>query len=216
MAHAIWSGRCSLIHKLAPDKYPARSDSDFKVPDLFALFEYLGRSYPVLVEVKSHYRAPKPGAVLRLRTLSHRYRQRLRNYGDLVGLPVLIAQQILPVGLWFLVALESVPDKPGKIAPEVRNDLMGPLLGTFSIAFRKGTKLVSVIEAEEEIPVDTREVTGVMTEAYWESADGQHIQRTASPMMLLFGLGDPQGKTKFEGRKMTQEWEILADWSFFT
>ena len=208
MAIAVWSERCPLVHKISPEKYPNESDNKYKVPDVFALFEYKGKTIPAFVEVKSTYSTPKPGP-LGLRKWSQRYRQRLRNYGDLFGIPVLLAERLSPPGMWFLVALEALGSGQGGVAVDPRNDLMGELFGIFSLTFRKNTKFVMVFDAEGEIAED--EFRGTAREVFWETEDGSRYQKTNSPMMVLFGLGDPQIVRRVEGRVVTLTWEILAD-----
>ncbi|MDP3062149.1 MAG: hypothetical protein Q8O40_02885 [Chloroflexota bacterium] len=211
MAIATWTGRCSLIHKLSPDKYPPTADAQYKVPDLFAVFEYEGHSIPTLIEVKSSYTAVPAGRI-HLAKLSPSYRRRLLNYGNLVGLPVLIVQQIRPPGLWFLVALETV-GLGGTPFVDLANDLSGLLLGTFSVAFRAGTKLVLQMDKEKVIS-ETHDIVKVKG-AYWQTSDGKKITKTASPMVLLFGLGEPIEYQDISGSSFNMTWEIPADLGFF-
>jgi len=210
MAIAIWSGRCSLIHKLPPDKYPSRADKTYKVPDLFAVFEYEGRSIPALVEVKSTYTPRKPGPLV-VAKLSPFYRRRLQNYGKLLGLPVLVAQQIRPVGIWFVVALETI-GLDGKAAVDPSYDLSGLLLGTFHLAFRAGIKFV--LRVERDSIISDKEFVGVIKDAHWETGDGTRIGTTRSPMILLFGLGDPVEKQVDDGKAVTITWEIPTPTAF--
>ena len=210
MAIATWSGRCSLIHKLAPDKYPPKADQEYKVPDLLAVFEYQGRSIPALVEVKSTYTPVKPGRI-KLAKIGPAYKQRLKKYGDLLGLPVLIAQQIRPPGLWFLVALETI-GLDGTATADLGHDLSGVLLGAFSLTFRAGTKFV--IRLEKERVISEKEFVGVVRGAHWETASGKIVTKTQSPMILLFGLGDIVEKQKDDGRFLTMVWEIPAEMAF--
>lgn len=210
MAIATWSGRCALIHKLAPDKYPPGADKKYKIPDLFAVFEYEGRSVPVLVEVKSTYTPVRPGP-LKVAKLSPSYRQLLQSYGRLLGLPVLVAQQIRPGGIWFLVDLETIGTE-GKPTINPRHDLSGLLLGTFHLVFRSGTKFIFRIERQRII--NEKEFTGVIREAHFETADGTKITKTHSPMMLLFGLGDPIERQEDDGKMLTLIYEIPGEMAF--
>jgi len=210
MAIATWGGRCSLIHKLLPDKYPPRADKIYKIPDLFAVFEYEGRSIPTLIEIKSTYTPERPGP-LRVAKLSPSYRQRLRNYGKLLGLPVLVAQQIRPVGIWLMVDLETIGIN-GRSTINPRHDLSGLLLGTFHLAFRAGTKFIFRIEKQHII--SENEFRGIVREAHFETADGRQITHTHSPMMLLFGLGDPIEKEEDDGKTLTMVWEIPSETAF--
>jgi len=210
MAIATWCGRCSLIHKLAPDKYPSEVDKIYKVPDLFAVFEYEGRSVPTLVEVKSTYTPKRPGP-LKVAKLSPSYKQRLQNYGKLLGLPVLVAQQIRPGGIWFVVDLDTIGiDSKSTVDP--RYDLSSLLLGAFHLVFRAGTKFVFRIEKQDII--SDKKVVGIIRAAHFETADGKEITETESPMMLLFGLGDPIERQEDDGKIITMTWEIPAEIAF--
>jgi len=210
MVIAIWSGRCSLVHKLAPDKYPLGADKTYKIPDLLAVLEYEGRSIPVLIEVKSTYTRKRPGPITVAR-LSPSYCRRLRNYGELLGLPVLVAQQIRPGGLWFIVALDTV-GLEGKPTVNLSYDLSGLLFGTFHLAFRAGTKFV--LHVEKKRIISDKEFEGVIKDAHWETADGSRIGATKSPMMLLFGLGDPVEKQDDDGETVTFTYEIPHSMAF--
>jgi len=208
IAIATWCGRCSLIHKLAPDKYPPASDEVYKVPDLFAVFEYEGRKIPSLVEVKSTYTLVRPGP-MKAAKLSPNYKKRLQNYGKLLGLPVLIAQQIRPGGFWFLVDLETIGADG---IPNTKEDLSDALLGAFSLVFRAGTKFVLRVERQEVF--SDKEFNGVIKEAYFETTNGEKTSKTHSPMMLLFGLGDPIDRQEDDGKTVSMIFEIPADIAF--
>ncbi len=208
MAIATWCGRCSLIHKLAPDKYPPASDNFYKVPDLFAVFEYEGRKIPSLVEVKSTYTKVRPGPMKAVK-LSQNYRKRLQNYGKLLSLPVLIAQQIRPGGFWFLVDLEAIGADG---VPSTKEDLSSELLGAFSLVFRAGTKFILRVERQEVF--SEKEFKGVIREAHFETADGEKVSKTHLPMMVLFGLGDPIDRQEDDGKTVTMIFEIPADIGF--
>lgn len=210
MVIAIWSGRCSLVHKLPPDKYPLGVEKTYKIPDLFAVLEYEDRSIPVLIEVKSTYTKKRPGPIAVAR-LSPSYRRRLQNYGELLGLPVLVAQQIRPVGIWFIVALDTI-GLDGKPTVDLSYDLSGLLFGTFHLAFRAGVKFV--LRVEKKHIISDKEFEGVIRDAHWETADGSRIGATKSPMMLLFGLGDPVEKQDDDGKTVTITSEIPHSTAF--
>lgn len=210
MAIAIWSGRCSLVHKLPPDKYPSGADKTYKIPDLLAVLEYDGRSIPVLIEVKSTYTQKRPGPIAVAR-LSPSYRRRLQNYGDLLGLPILVAQQIRPGGLWFIVALDTI-GLDGKPKANLSYDLSGLLFGTFHLAFRAGTKFV--LRVEKNRIISDKQFEGVIRDAHWDTADGSRIVTTRSPMMLLFGLGDPVEHQDDDGKTLTLTYEIPHSMAF--
>lgn len=210
MAIAIWSGRCSLVHKLAPDKYPLGADKTYKIPDLLAVLEYEGRSIPVLIEVKSTYTRKRPGPIA-FAKLGPSYRRRLQNYGELLGLPILVAQQIRPGGLWFIVALDMI-SLDGKPTVDLSYDLSGLLFGAFHLAFKAGTKFV--LHVEKNRIISDKEFEGVIRDTHWETADGSKIVTTKSPMMLLFGLGDPVEKQDDDGKTVTITYEIPHSMAF--
>lgn len=210
MAIAIWSGRCSLIHKLPPDKYPHGADKQYKIPDLFVVFEYEGRSVSALVEVKSTYTAVRPGP-LKLAKLSPSYRHKLQNYGKLLGFPVLVAQQVRPSGIWFLVDLDTI-GVGGQPTVDPGYDLMGLLLGTFHLVFKAGTKFVFRIEKNRVI--SDKEFEGTVKAAHWQTADGATVRSTKSPMLVLFDLGDPVETEEDGGDSLTLTYEIPSRMAF--
>jgi hypothetical protein len=210
MAIATWSGKCSLIHKLAPDKYPITADKKYKIPDLFAVFEYDGKSFPVLIEVKSRYNSQIPGP-LRKAKFSPNYRQLLKNYGKLLGLPILVAQQIRPGDIWILVDIDTI-GLDGKSTINMQYDLSSLLLGAFHVTFRKGTRFV--LKVEKLVKKGEKQFTGVVREAYFETHSGEKIHKTKSPMMVLFDLGYPEEEQNDEEKYLTISYKIPKDSSF--
>jgi len=209
MAIASWSGRCSLIHRLSPEKYPLEADSKYKIPDLFAVFKYKSKDIPVLIEVKSTY-TQRLGAI-ETADFSPSYREKLANYGKLLGLPVLIAQQIKPGAIWFLVDLATVGS--GGNAINLEYDLSSLLLGSYSLTFHQG---ISFVLRMENLTTSTdNDVVGTVTNAHWESSDGTKLEDPKSPMILLFGLGDPVESTKKNSTSFTIRYTIENEISFF-
>lgn len=147
-----WLGQCNLVHKLDQQQYPTTSKDIFQVPDLLANFNVRGAgNTSVLIEVKSCER----------NVLSFRpdYVSKLRAYGQLLGLPVLIAWR--KYGIWSLVDLD-VFSKATKnynlnFNDAMRNSLMSKILGDFSytpqvnsgvhISFKK-EKIIETIETD--------------------------------------------------------------------
>ena len=91
-----WLGKCRLIHKLDQLAFPPTSPPEFRVPDLFAVFDHGGRELPVLIEVKG-----KQAMAFSWRP---DYVEALRRYARLLGLPLLLACKWKLLGLW------TVPD----------------------------------------------------------------------------------------------------------
>lgn len=148
-----WLGQCNLVHKLDQQQYPTSSKDTFQVPDLLVNINVRGAgSTTVLIEVKSCEKN-----VLSLRP---DYFSRLKAYGELLGLPVLIAWK--KFGIWSLVDLDvfAKAEKNFNLSfnNAMRNTLMSKLLGDFSytpevnsgvhISFKKET-LIETTETEE-------------------------------------------------------------------
>lgn len=122
-----WLGQCNLVHKLDQQQYPTRSNETFQVPDLLASFNVRGAgNTTVLIEVKS----------FKKNVLSFRpdYVSRLKTYGKMLGLPVLIAWK--RYGIWNLVDLDIFTKAKNNFNlnfnDAMRNTLMGKILGDFS------------------------------------------------------------------------------------
>ncbi|BEL90437.1 hypothetical protein SM14BL03_23450 [Serratia marcescens] len=150
-----WLGQCNLVHKLDQQQYPTSSKDNFQVPDLLANFNIRGAgNTTVLIEVKSCEK----------NVLSFRpdYVSRLIAYGQLLGLPVLIAWR--RYGIWSLVDLDVFTKAERNFNlnfnDAMRNSLMGKLLGDFSyvpqvnsgvhLSFRK-EKIIETVKEQEEI-----------------------------------------------------------------
>jgi Holliday junction resolvase len=130
-----WLGRCKLIHKLDQRQGPVSSRIDYQVPDLLAIFDYKGRSIPVLIEVKS--------SVSQTLSFQPDYFLRLRSYASAIGLPILIAWKYQ--NFWMLFEIDHMTKAKknynialGKAATE---SLLGVLAGDFSYSLAKGSGL---------------------------------------------------------------------------
>lgn len=142
-----WLGQCRLIHKLDQFQAPPGSRGLYQVPDLAAVFEYEEKKLSVLIEVKT----------TEFKTLSWRpdYFDGLRNYGMQMGLPILVAWKLKPLGLWTLFELGHFT-RAGQnysITPEsaMRESLMGILAGDFGVVIRQGVGLHFSIKKEEKL-----------------------------------------------------------------
>lgn len=125
-----WLGKLSLIHKLDQQQVPVASRQEFLVPDLLAKFSTQSTKTPVLIEVKSKQD----------KTLSFRpdYLQRLQNYADMLGMPLLIAWKFH--NLWMLFEARHLQKavKNFNISFEgaMRENLLGVLAG--GVAYKIG------------------------------------------------------------------------------
>lgn len=93
-----WLGKCQLLHKLDQQQIPVVSKQHFQVPDLLAKFSTQNTKTPVLIEVKSK----------KSNTLSFTpdYLQRLKNYAEMLGFPLLIAWKFH--SLWMLFEVQHM------------------------------------------------------------------------------------------------------------
>jgi hypothetical protein len=78
-----WLGRCRLVHKLDQFPYPPGVWSQYRVPDLFAVFDVDGTTVPVLIEVKT--------SADNVLSWKPEYVEALQRYADLFRLPLLVA-----------------------------------------------------------------------------------------------------------------------------
>ena len=215
MAIATWCQRCSLIHKLYPDKYPLKANEKYKIPDLFAVFQYKGKDIPVFIEVKSTYSISRLGKV-KTERLSKNYRDKLINYSQATGIPVLIANQIQPGGFWALVDIRTIGvDDNWRVA--FQNDLMGTLLGTSSLSFQPDLRFIFTLEKRRTIKEkgNTKKVEGIIRKFHFEIGEAEEITNIPFSLIHLFGLVNPLESTTEDEKFITTTWEIGEVQSFF-
>ena len=126
-----WLGRCELLHKLDQQQVPVTSKERFQVPDLLARFSTQRGTTPVLIEVKS-----RKGNVL---SMKPDYLERLKNYAQLLNVPLLIAWK---THVWTLFEAKHLAIK-GKNYSISANDamqqsLMGALAGDTAYIVGRG------------------------------------------------------------------------------
>lgn len=125
-----WLGKCQLLHKLDQHQVPIASKQKFQVPDLLAKFSTQTSKSPMLIEVKSK-NEPR---------LSFRpdYLERLQNYADLVGMPLLIAWKFHSVWMLFEVRHMKKAAKNFNITlnTAMQENLLGALAG--DVAYKIG------------------------------------------------------------------------------
>ena len=182
-----WLGQCSLVHKLDQQQYPSSSKDTFQVPDLLANFNVRGAGdISGLIEVKSCEK----------NVLSFRpdYVSKLRAYGQLLGLPVLIAWR--KHGVWSLVDLD-VFSKANKnfnlnFNDAMRNSLMSKFLGDFSYTPRvnsgvhiscKKEKLVESMETDKGVQENWHMV---IDDVYFTNGDNEHLRNLSPIAQQLF------------------------------
>lgn len=127
-----WLGKCDLLHKLDQQQVPVVSKERFQVSDLLARFStQTGRS-PVLVEVKSS----------RENVLSFKpeYMTRLKNYADLLNMPLLVAWKFHSVWMLFEARHMKKATKNFNIGLQgaMQENLLGALAG--DVAYKIGPR----------------------------------------------------------------------------
>lgn len=186
-----WLGQCNLVHKLDQQQYPAASKHTFQVPDLLANFNVRrAGNTTVLIEVKS----------CEDNVLSFRpdYVSRLKAYGQLLGLPILIAWR--KYGIWSLVDLD-VFTKAKKnfnlnFNDALQNSLMSKFLGDFSytpqvnsgvhIRFRK-EKIIETIETDEQLK---EKWLAVIDDVYFTNGEKEQLRELSPIAQQLFHSWD--------------------------
>jgi len=177
-----------LTHKLDQFQAPATSSQAYRVPDLLAIFEHDGRDIPVLIEVKKTKKTSlswKPD-----------YFNALRRYWQVLGLPVLLAWKISPLGIWALVDLDQFQlartNYRLTLQAAMQNNLLGVLAGDFVVAFQPGLAMVLDLRKVETLSRDvhgdtaTEEVLLQVTDAYFQTPSGERLTKLGSGLWLLF------------------------------
>ncbi len=125
-----WLGKCQLLHKLDQHQLPVVSKQQFQVPDLLAKFSTQTSNSPLLIEVKS-----KKDKLL---SFKPEYMERLQNYADLVGMPLLIAWKFH--NLWMLFEARHMAKAKKNFNITLNTALRENILGTLAgdVAYKIG------------------------------------------------------------------------------
>lgn len=138
IALLYWMENCNIVHKLDQDLLSKEYSSKYQIPDLYASINYKGKAISVLIEVKT----TEKKTTLKF---SGKYYKRIMSYSKLTGLPLLIAWKIKNIGIWFLVDINEFKLKNKawhlKFEEAIKNNLLGILLGEFSINFHSNIKM---------------------------------------------------------------------------
>lgn len=143
-----WLGKCSLVHKLDQQQVPRSSRDFYQVPDLLAVFNTDNNQYKVLIEVKT-----KQDKYLTLRAKD---RDRLLEYGELLGLPVLFAWKYHSVWMLFDISHFKRFNKNYRVDffTALSNSLMGLIAGDSSYQLGDGVGLKIRFKKEDVLQVD--------------------------------------------------------------
>lgn len=125
-----WLGKCQILHKLDQHQVPIASKQEFQVPDLLAKFYTQTSKSPLLIEVKSKK--------AKLLSFKPEYMERLQNYADLVGMPLLVAWKFHSLWMLFEARHMKKADKNFNITfnTAMRENLLGVLAG--DVAYKIG------------------------------------------------------------------------------
>lgn len=158
-----WLGKCQLLHKLDQQQVPISSRREFQVPDMLAKFSTQTSKFPVLIEVKS-----KKDNVL---SFQPDYLQRLQNYADLVGMPLLIAWKFHSLWMLFEARHMKKADKNFNIKMEtaMRENLLGSLAG--DVAYKIGAGAGVHLRFRKDRLVKTEKTDDGYTEQWMMTID---------------------------------------------
>lgn len=176
-----WLGRCRLVHKLDQLQSPKSSRNTWAVPDLLAVFDYLGHDVAVLIEVKT---TPFSNNRLSWRPA---YRDAMIRYADLLGLPLLVAWRF--GNIWTLFDARLLTPSPSRhkidFTEAIRHTLMAELAGDFSFSLRPGCGMHLRIRKLRETATGFH---GRIDEAYWLNADGKRFTKAPGVFPLFLCL----------------------------
>ena len=145
IALAVWMEKCKLIHKLEQEQFPHSSSNEYQVPDLFAVFNCDSKDVPVLIDVKVTHNVFPPSAKFRL---AERLYKKLRNYAELVGLPLLIAWRL--GGHWTLFDIREMKKRKSAYHIDgmqaMKADLMFLLLDNVLVTPKPGVSWTLILD----------------------------------------------------------------------
>jgi len=201
-----WLGRCRLLHKLGQEQLPLDSIDEYRVPDLLAAFEYEGRVVPVLIEVKT---TTVPRAVEALNRATLSLKPHYLRYGELLGLPVLVAWRL--AGMWTLFdpRVARLAEKNYKIdfLTAMKENLLGELAGDFSYRLEPGTKLRMCIKKVTKPDPKTGLYDGVIHDAHFVNPRGERIPDVPH-LLSLFMFWENELEQSDSGDNVIREYVV--------
>jgi len=191
-----WLGNCELIHKLDQHQMPLSSKDRYQVPDLLIRFKTQTNDRPVLIEVKS--KADKK------LSFTGDYLQRLKNYADLMGMPLLIAWRFHSVWMLFEVRhlAKAVTNYNINLNDGMRENLLGVLAGDFGYKIGHGAGVHFRCDKEQLV---SEEDVGETVQQMWKmrigevaftDRTGSRIDAPSPETQTLFGIWDLEEKSE--------------------
>lgn len=182
-----WLGKCELIHKLDQQQYPVDSKLKYQVPDLLARFNYKERKITALIEVKSSNKNAL--------SFTPEYRSKLIEYGNILGLPVLVAWKH-SFGIWMLVSLDCFEKRHKNFnlsfSTAMQENLLGVLAGdfTYSLGINSGFHLACkkdhLISTEPTDNEETEVWHTTIDEVYFTNRDNENIKNLSKIAQQVF------------------------------
>lgn len=176
-----WLGKCELLHKLDQVQIPIASKEKYQVPDLLARFSTQTNERPVLIEVKS-----KDENTL---SFTPAYLQRLQNYADLMGMPLLIAWRRPSFNMWVLFEAKHFKKKAKNyninIFEAMKNSLLSTLVGDFAYKVVPGTTLHLRFRKQNLVSVQEGAFEEGWIEKWQMTFDDIHFTNTAGERVEL-------------------------------
>lgn len=181
-----WLGRCELVHKLDQQQVPLSSKQQYQVPDLLARFHSQINPTPVLIEVKTKSE----------KKLSFRPKdlQKLQNYADLLGMPLLIAWRYR--GLWVLFETRHLKRTHQNYAisftDAIKENLLGVLAGDVMYVLEERAGYHITVRKERLVDTDVREDHSVqqwhtvIEEMYFTNGLGDRCNDPGEGVPMLF------------------------------
>jgi hypothetical protein len=205
-----WLGRCHLLHRLDQLQLPPHSTSAFRVPDLLAVFFYEGGETPVLIEVKKTEKEKLKW--------SEKYFGALKQYADLLQLPLLVAVQWQRLGLWTLndagVFKKANINHHLDIKAAINNSLMCELAGDFLCSMREGVgmemTLKKLSEPQRDAEGDIVSMDAEVTDAHFTDANGDRLNSLRPEINALFMAVD-QEVTLEEGPEVVVQRFVISE-----
>ena len=204
-----WLGKCVIVHKLAQEQYPPESTGKFQVPDLFACFIKDDDHVPVLIEVKSSNKKKL--------SWKQSYLNKLKNYSDLMGLPVLVAWKFYRI--WMLVHIDCFVKARTNyhltFEEAMKHNLLGYLAGDFVYKMEPNVGLHFHMKKEDLISSD--QVTPSYREEKWKiriekasfvNSKGKELVRLQPGLWPLFISAEPIPEEHFKNDIIHQSFVI--------
>lgn len=211
-----WLGKCLLVHKLDQQQYPETSKTQFQIPDLLARFKSsAGKEYTVLIEVKSSNK--------NVMSFTPAYLKKLKAYGEILGVPVLIAWK--KYSLWTLVSLDefkiATKNYNLRFIDALKNSLLGVLAGDFSytpevnsgihLIFRK-EHLVNSCKSEDET---VESWNTILEDVYFTNGKNEEIRDLSPIAQQLFHSWDLDEDQSFTDTHLGLHFVVKEESSLF-